>query len=179
MEVVLLERIPKLGAIGDVVRVKKGYARNCLIPMGKALRATKENLKRFQQARETLEKENEAKRAEASRLAEKMSGQRIRAVRQAGESDQIYGSVTARDMARLCSEAGFAVERSQILLDKPIKTLGLHKVSVRLHADVEIALDVEVTRTEDEAPLEELSEESGEEESQEESEEEPKAEDAS
>jgi large subunit ribosomal protein L9 len=151
MEVILMERIEKLGQMGDVVRVKPGYARNYLLPKGKARRATKENLAVFEEQRAQLEAENLERRQEAEKVAEKMQGLSVIILRQAGESGQLYGSVNGRDIAEAVTEAGFTVGRSQIDLNKVIKTLGLHDLQVRLHAEVSVDLRVNVARTEAEA----------------------------
>ena len=151
MEVILMERIEKLGQMGDVVRVKPGYARNYLLPRGKARRATKENLAVFEEQRAQLEAENLERRQEAEKVAEKMAGLSVIVLRQAGETGQLYGSVNSRDIAEAVTEAGFTVGRNQIELNKVIKTLGLHDLQVRLHAEVAVDLRVNVARTEAEA----------------------------
>jgi large subunit ribosomal protein L9 len=136
MQVILLERIEKLGQMGDVVSVKPGFARNYLLPQGKARRATKENL---------------ARRDEAQKVAEKMDGLTVTLIRQAGESGQLYGSVNARNLAETITEAGFTVTRDQIALDQVIKALGLHQVRVRLHPEVSAAVTANVARSQAEA----------------------------
>lgn len=151
MEVILLERVEKLGQMGDIVRVKPGYARNYLLPKGKARRATKENLAVFEEQRAQLEAENLERRQEAEKVAEKMQGLSVVILRQAGESGQLYGSVNSRDIAEAVTDAGFTVNRAQVELNKVIKTLGLHDLPVRLHAEVSIDLRVNVARTEAEA----------------------------
>ena len=151
MEVVLLERIEKLGQMGDVVRVKDGYARNFLLPQKKALRATKVNLERFETERAQLEATNLERRTEAESVAEKVDGESFVILRQAGEAGQLYGSVTTRDIAALITEGGMTVTRSQVVLDTPIKTVGLHDVRIALHPEVSVSVTVNVARTEDEA----------------------------
>ena len=151
MEVVLLERIEKLGQMGDVVRVKDGYARNFLLPQKKALRANKSNMERFETERAQLEAVNLERRTEAESVAEKVDGQSFVVLRQAGEAGQLYGSVTTRDIANLVTEGGMTITRNQVILDTPIKTVGLHEVRVSLHPEVTITVTVNVARTEDEA----------------------------
>ena len=151
MQVILLERVGDLGGIGDEVKVRPGFARNYLLPQGKALRANEANRRRFEAERAVLEQRNAERRAAAQTEAEKLDGQQFVMIRQAGESGQLYGSVTARDVADAATEAGFPVQRSQISLDTPIKTLGLHDVRVRLHAEVAVTVQVNVARTEEEA----------------------------
>jgi len=151
MQVILLERIEKLGQMGDVVKVKPGFARNYLLPQGKARRATAENLKAFEQQRTQLEGENLKRRDEAQKVADKLAGLSVVLIRQAGESGQLYGSVTSRDLAESVTEAGFTISRSQIVLDNVIKSLGLHKVRVRLHPEVSVTVTANVARSESEA----------------------------
>ncbi len=151
MQVILLERVEHLGAIGDEVTVKDGYARNFLLPTAKALRVTEANRKRFVHMREDLEARNAETRAKAQTAAEKVDGQTFVLLRQAGEGGQLYGSVSARDIAELAEAAGHAVPRSAVVLDKPIKTLGLHVVRVRLHPEVSSSVTVNVARSADEA----------------------------
>jgi large subunit ribosomal protein L9 len=151
MEVILLERVGKLGHMGDVVRVKDGFARNFLLPQGKALRATKENLAEFEGRRAHLEATNLERRKDAEAVAEKLSGQVFTLIRQASDAGQLYGSVSTRDLADAMHAGGFTVERTQILLDRPIKTLGLHPITIRLHPEVEITVSANVARTEEEA----------------------------
>jgi large subunit ribosomal protein L9 len=151
MQVILLERIPRLGQMGDVVRVRDGYARNFLLPQGKALRANKDNAKRFEVERAQLEARNLDRKNEASAVSEKLDGQSFIVVRQAGETGQLYGSVTARDLADTLTAAGFTVGRSQVVLNQPIKTIGLHTVAIALHPEVESTITVNVARSEDEA----------------------------
>lgn len=151
MQVILLERIEKLGQMGDIVKVKPGYARNYLLPRRKALRATEENLKVFESQRARLEADNLERRGEAESVAGKLEGLSIVLIRQAGEGGQLYGSVTARDMAQALDQAGVKVERSQVHLDKVIKVLGLHPVRIRLHPEVAVTITANVARSEEEA----------------------------
>src|SRR5262245_24983087 len=151
MQVILLERIARLGQMGDVVRVRDGYARNFLLPQGKALRATKDNAKRFEAERAQLEARNLERKGEAAAVAAKLDGQSFIVVRQAGETGQLYGSVTARDLADSLTAGGFTVGRSQVVLHQPIKTIGLHTVAIALHPEVESKITVNVARSEDEA----------------------------
>lgn len=151
MEVILLERIAKLGQMGDVVRVKDGFARNFLLPQGKALRATKENRTRFDGMKVELEARNLEQKGEAEKIAQKLDGQNFTVLRQAAEGGQLYGSVSPRDLAVLVVAKGFAVSRAQIALNSPIKTIGLHKVPVTLHPEVEVTINVAVARNADEA----------------------------
>jgi large subunit ribosomal protein L9 len=151
MQVILLERIEKLGQMGDVVSVKPGYARNYLLPQRKARRATKENLALFEKHRAQLEAENLTRRDEAQKVGEKLDGLAVTLIRQAGESGQLYGSVTSRDLAEAATAAGFTVARTQILLDMVIKTLGLHTIRVRLHPEVTVTVTANVARSDAEA----------------------------
>ncbi len=151
MQVILLERIEKLGQMGDVVKVKPGYARNYLLPKKKAMRATDENLKVFESQRTQLEADNLERRSEAESVAGKIDGLSIVLIRQAGEGHQLYGSVNARDMAQALDKEGVKVERSQVQLDKVIKVLGLHPVRLRLHPEVTATITVNVARSEEEA----------------------------
>ena len=151
MQVILLERVAKLGQMGEVVRVKDGFARNYLLPRGKALRATKENRSRFETMKIELEARNLEQRGEAHKVAEKLDGRSFTVLRQAAEGGQLYGSVSSRDIAALVSEKGFAVNRAQIALNAPIKAIGLHKVPVSLHPEVELTINVTVARNADEA----------------------------
>jgi len=153
MEIILLERVEKLGQMGDVVRVRDGFARNYLLPQGKALRANKENMARFDRERSHLEARNLEQRQEAEGVAARMSDFSVILLRQAGESGQLYGSVTARDIAEASIEAGASIGRSQVRLERPIKTLGLHSVRVDLHAEVSLEIQVNVARTEEEAEI--------------------------
>jgi len=151
MEVILLERIEKLGQMGDVVKVKAGFARNYLLPQKKALRATDSNRGRFEQQRSQLEATNLARRQEAEAIAGKVDGLSVVLIRQAGETAQLYGSVSARDVALAVSEAGVTVERRQVLMDRPIKTLGLHQVRVALHPEVVVSVTANVAKSAAEA----------------------------
>jgi large subunit ribosomal protein L9 len=151
MEVILLQRIGRLGQMGDVVRVKDGFARNFLLPKGKALRATKENRTRFESMKTELETRNLAQRGEAEKVSVKLDGKSFVVVRQAAEGGQLYGSVSTRDIAALLAEAGFMVDRSQIELNAPIKIIGLHTVPVALHPEVSSKITINVGRSADEA----------------------------
>ena len=151
MKVVLLERVENLGAIGDVVTVKDGFARNFLLPREKALRATTSNLKVFEAQRAQIEARNEKAKAEAGKSGEKLDGSTYILIRQAGESGQLYGSVTARDVSDAIQAEGGKVERSQVVLNNPIKLLGVHDVQVRLHAEVTVIVKINVARSPDEA----------------------------
>lgn len=151
MEVILLERIEKLGQMGDVVTVKPGYARNFLLPRKKAMRATKSNMAVFEAQRAQLEAENLKRREEAEAVAEKLDGMSVVLIRQAGDSGQLYGSVTARDISDAVTEAGVTINRNQVAMDKVIKTLGLHAVKVRLHPEVSVEVTGNVARSEEEA----------------------------
>lgn len=151
MQVILLERVGRLGQMGDVVNVKDGYARNFLLPKGKALRATKENMEEFQKRRVQLEARNLELKKEAEAVAEKLNGQQFASIRQAGDTGQLYGSVSTRDIAELVKEGGFTVDRTQVILDRPIKTLGLHEVRISLHPEVEVKIVINVARSEEEA----------------------------
>ncbi|HWU49119.1 MAG TPA: 50S ribosomal protein L9 [Asticcacaulis sp.] len=151
MKVVLLERVENLGTIGDVVGVKDGYARNYLLPRHKALRATAANLKVFEAQKEQIVARNAAAKAAAEKAASELDGSSYIVIRQAGDTGQLYGSVNARDVVDAVAEAGGKVERHQVVLNTPIKTLGLHQISVRLHAEVAITITVNVARSQDEA----------------------------
>jgi len=151
MDVILLERIGSLGQMGDVVSVKNGYARNFLLPQKKALRATKENMSFFEDRRAQLEATNLERKTEADAVSEKLEGQVFVAIRQAGETGQLYGSVSTRDIAEIVTEGGFTVDRNQIVLNRPIKTLGLHTVGVALHPEVTVDVQVNIARSQDEA----------------------------
>lgn len=151
MKVVLLERVDNLGAIGDVVSVKDGFARNFLLPRHKALRATTANLKFFETQKEQIVARNAAARASAEAQGAELDGQSYVIIRQAGETGHLYGSVTGRDVAEAIAAEGGKVERNQIVLDTPIKTLGLHSLKVRLHAEVTISVNVNIARSADEA----------------------------
>jgi large subunit ribosomal protein L9 len=151
MEVILLERVANLGQMGEVVRVKDGFARNFLLPRGKALRATQENRTRFETIKVELEARNLEAKSEAQKVADKLDGQSFTVLRQAAEGGQLYGSVSPRDIAALASDKGFALSRSQIALNTPIKMIGRHKVPVTLHPEVEVTINVTVARNADEA----------------------------
>ncbi len=151
MDVILLERIEKLGQIGDVVAVKPGFARNFLLPRKKALRATEENKKRFEAQRAQIEATNLKRKQEAEKIAKKVDGIKFVVIRQASETGMLFGSVANRDIADGVTAAGFTVDRRQIILDKPIKTLGLHKVRVALHPEVIVTVTANVAKSEDEA----------------------------
>ncbi len=151
MQVILLERIGRLGQMGDVVKVTDGYARNFLLPQGKALRATDENKSRFEKDRAQLEARNLELKKEAQAVAEKLEGQQFVTIRQAGDTGQLYGSVSPKDIAEAVTEGGFSVDRRQILLDRPIKALGLHPVQVALHPEVVVKVQVNVARSDAEA----------------------------
>lgn len=151
MQVILLERIERLGKIGDEVRVKNGFARNFLIPQGKALIANDRNRKRFEAEREAIEARNAASREAARTEAEKLEGASFILIRQAGETGQLYGSVSARDVAEAAAAAGYSVDRAAVRLDKPIKAIGLTDVTVRLHAEVSVTVQVNVARSAEEA----------------------------
>ena len=151
MEIILLERVEKLGQMGDVVRVKPGYARNFLLPQGKALRANKGNLERFETEKAQREADNLSRRSEAETEASKMDGLAVSMVRAASEMGQLFGSVTSRDIAEAVTEAGFTITRNQVVMDKAIKTLGLHDTRLRLHPEVSVTVTVNVARSLDEA----------------------------
>ena len=151
MKVVLLERVENLGAIGDVVTVKDGFARNFLLPRDKALRATSKNLEKFELDRAAIEARNEKNKAEAQKIADKIDGQSYVLIRQAGETGQLYGSVAGRDVAEAVQAEGGKVERSQVVLNVAIKTLGVHEVLVRLHPEVAATVKINVARSADEA----------------------------
>lgn len=151
MDVILLERIPRLGQMGDIVRVKNGFARNFLLPQGKALRATEDNKKHFESQRAQLEARNLERRQEAEDVHEKLDGTQIILIRSASANGQLYGSVTARDVAEALDETGFTVTRAQVQLDQPIKTLGVAEVVVRLHPEVDSHITVNTARSTEEA----------------------------
>ena len=153
MDVILLERIEKLGQMGDVVKVKNGFARNFLLPQKKALRASKDNLAYFEKERVTLEANNLKQKQEAELVLEKLDKYNLVIIRQAGETGQLYGSVNTNDVKVTLNENGFIVEKNQIKLDKPIKELGVHAVSVKLHPEVQATISVIVSRTETEAEI--------------------------
>jgi large subunit ribosomal protein L9 len=151
MEVILLERVAKLGQMGEVVRVKDGFARNFLLPQGKALRATEANKSKFETMKVDLQAKNLATKAEADKIGSKLDGKSFAVVRQASETGQLYGSVSPRDLAQLLNDNGFEVDRNQIALNVPIKTIGRHKVPVQLHPELEVTITVNVARSADEA----------------------------
>ena len=151
MQIILLERVEKLGQMGDLVNVKPGYARNYLLPQGKALRANKANLERFESEKAQREADNLSRRGEAEAEATKMSGLAVSMVRAASEMGQLFGSVTSRDIAEGVTDAGFTIQRGQVIMDKSIKTLGLHDIRVSLHPEVSITVVVNVARSLDEA----------------------------
>ena len=151
MKVILLERVEGRGALGDVVTVKDGFARNYLLPRGKALRANAASMKVFEAQRAELEARNQRAREQAAKSGESLDGTSYILIRQAGESGQLYGSVSGRDVADIINDAGGKVERSMVVLDKPIKTLGLHEVKVKLHAEVTVTVTLNIARSEDEA----------------------------
>jgi large subunit ribosomal protein L9 len=151
MEVILLERVANLGQMGEVVRVKDGYARNYLLPKGKALRATQANKTKFETMKVDLQARNLVAKSEADKVGSKLNGQSFVVLRQASETGQLYGSVSPRDLAALMTNGGFAVDRNQIALNVPIKSIGLHKVPVLLHPELEVTITVNVARSADEA----------------------------
>ena len=151
MEVILLERVAKLGQMGEVVRVKDGFARNFLLPQGKALRATKDNRTKFEGMKAQLETRNLELKKDADSVAGKLNGKSFIVVRQASDVGQLFGSVSARDIADLATKGGFTVSRNQIALQAPIKTIGMHKVPVALHPEVEVTITINVARNADEA----------------------------
>jgi large subunit ribosomal protein L9 len=153
VDVILLERVEKLGQMGQVVKVRPGYARNYLLPQKKALRATKDNLAYFETQRHQLEAQNLSRRSEAEQVAKKIEGVSVVVIRQAGESGQLYGSVTARDIAEAVTQAGFTVSRAQVVLDKAIKTLGLYKQRIVLHPEVSVTVTVNVAQSAEEAEM--------------------------
>ena len=151
MQIILLERIEKLGSIGDVVTVKDGYARNFLLPQKKALRATKDNIAQFEAQRAQLEARNLERRGEAEAVAKKLDGQVFVILRQAGETGILYGSVNTRDIAAAVTEGGFTATRNQVVLDNPIKSVGMHEVKIQLHPEVRSKVTLNVARNVDEA----------------------------
>lgn len=153
MQVILLERVAKLGQMGDVVRVKNGYARNFLLPSGRALRATPDNQKVFEDRRSELETRNLERRKEAEAVAEKLTGREFVLIRSASGTGSLYGSVTARDIWQAAEDEGVSMLRQQIQLLRPIKELGMHDVSVALHPEVDVTIKVNVARSEEEAEL--------------------------
>ena len=153
MEVILLERVEKLGAIGDVVTVKNGFARNYLLPNKKALRANDANLKLFETNRARIEAENAEKRSDAEKAAKSVDGKSVQLIRQASNTGQLYGSVSARDIVEALEAEGAKVHKSQIVLDRPIKGIGVHEVKVALHPEVAVTVKVNVARSPEEADL--------------------------
>ena len=151
MKVILLERVGRTGSIGDEVNVKDGFARNFLLPQGKALRATEANRKKFEAERAAIEKRNEERRKQAAGVAEGLDGKSIIIIRQAGETGQLYGSVASRDIVEALANDGFTIQRSQVDLADPIKSVGLHTVALLLHPEVAVSITVNVARSEDEA----------------------------
>jgi large subunit ribosomal protein L9 len=151
VEVILLERVAKLGQMGETVRVRDGYARNFLLARGKALRATDANKQRFETQRAQLETRNLERKQEAEKVAEKLNGQSFTIIRQAGETGVLYGSVSTRDLAETVSAGGFSVSRDQFVLHQPLKTLGLHAVPVSLHPEVEVTVTINIARSPEEA----------------------------
>lgn len=151
MQVILLERVGKLGTIGDEVTVKNGFARNFLLPQGKALRATEANRKKFEAERTVIEQRNAERRDAAMGIAQGVDGKKVVIIRQAGETGQLYGSVTSRDIAEALQANGSDVQRSQVDLSRPIKSVGVHEVAINLHAEVETKVLVNVARSDDEA----------------------------
>ena len=151
MEVILLERIGKLGQMGDVVRVRDGFARNFLLPQGKALRATTANKSKFETMKADLQAKSAAAKGDADKISGKLDGKSFKVLRQASEVGQLFGSVSPRDIAGLLKEGGYEVDRNQIALNVPIKTIGSHKVPVQLHPEVEVTITLHVARSADEA----------------------------
>ena len=147
MQIILLERVEKLGHMGDLVNVKSGYARNYLLPQGKALRATKANTERFESERAQREADNLTKRSEAETEAKKIDGLAVNMVRAASEMGQLFGSVTSRDIAEAVTESGFTINRSQVVMDRAIKTLGLTDTRIRLHPEVTVSVTVNIARS--------------------------------
>ena len=151
MEVILLERVAKLGQMGETVKVRDGFARNFLLPQGKALRANAANKTRFEAERATLEARNLERKSEAQKVAEKLDGKSFIVVRSAGETGQMYGSVAARDIVEILGNEGFSISRNQVELNNPIKAIGLHKVELHLHAEVTVSIELNVARSAEEA----------------------------
>jgi large subunit ribosomal protein L9 len=151
IELILMQRVEKLGQMGEIVKVRPGYARNFLLPQGKAIRANKENLARFEKERAQLEAQNLKRREEAERVAERVFGLTVVIIRAAGESGSLYGSVTSRDVADACKANGLTLNRNQVLLEEPIKTTGIRQVRVELHPEVVITVGVNVARSQEEA----------------------------
>ena len=155
MDVILLERVEKLGQMGDVVSVKPGYARNYLLPQNKAVTASKDNIAHFESQRTQLEAQNLNRKSEAEAVGKKMDGTFVTMVRQAGDAGQLYGSVNARDIASGLIEAGYVVTRNQVSLAEPIKAVGLHEVSIALHPEISVKVTANVARSEEEAEIQE------------------------
>ncbi len=155
MQVILLERIEKLGQMGEIVTVKPGFARNFLLPQKKALRATKNNMDYFEQEKSQLEAVNLERRAEAEKVGEKLDGIVVAIIRNAGDSGQLYGSVNSRDIAEAVTEAGFTVARNQVIMERPLKMLGLHDYRIRLHPEVAVTVKVNVAQSPEEAEAQE------------------------
>ena len=153
VDLILLERVAKLGQMGQLVKVKPGFARNYLLPQKKAMRATRENLAYFESQRTQLEANNLHRKSEATEVGGKLEGLSVIVVRQAGESGQLYGSVSAKDIAEAVSEAGFTIEKRQVVLERPIKSLGLHSVRVVLHPEVSVAITANVAQSAEEAEM--------------------------
>ncbi|GHG12227.1 MULTISPECIES: 50S ribosomal protein L9 [Paracoccus] len=153
MQVILLERVAKLGQMGEVVNVKEGFARNFLLPQGKALRASDANIKAFEGRKVQLEAQNAESKAEAQKIADKLDGQTFVVIRSASDAGALYGSVTTRDAAEAATEAGFTLDRKQVVLNQPIKDLGLHQVSIVLHPEVDATIVLNVARSPEEAEL--------------------------
>ncbi|SEO99175.1 LSU ribosomal protein L9P [Salinihabitans flavidus] len=153
MQVILLERVAKLGQMGDVVDVKSGFARNYLLPQGKALTASQSNIAHFETQKAELEAQNLETRKEAEAVAAKLDGQQFVVIRQASDGGNLYGSVSTRDAADAASEAGFSVDRKQVIIERPIKELGLHKVDIHLHPEVSIQIELNVARSPEEAEV--------------------------
>jgi large subunit ribosomal protein L9 len=151
MQVILLERVPKLGDMGEEVRVRDGFARNYLLPQGKALRASRENRARFEAEKASLERRNQERREQAEAAAKQISGRTFTAIRQAGQTGQLYGSVSTRDIAEVLAAEGVKVERRQVEMTAPIKSIGLHEVNIVLHPEVIVPVNVNVARSKDEA----------------------------
>lgn len=151
MEVILLERVVKLGQMGEIVRVKDGYARNFLLPKGKALRATKDNRAKFENMKAQLEARNLELRSDAEKVGAKLDGQSFVVIRQASDTGQLYGSVSPRDIVGILTDGGFTVSRGQISINTPIKTIGLHRVPVALHPEIDVTITLNVARSNDEA----------------------------
>jgi len=153
MQVILLERVAKLGQMGDVVDVKSGYARNYLLPQGKALTASKANIDHFESQKAQLEADNLETKKEADALAAKLGGQQFVVIRSASDGGNLYGSVTTRDAAMVATEEGFTLDRKQVLIRQPIKTLGVHEIEVHLHPEVMVTIELNVARSPEEAEL--------------------------